>query len=45
MNTKLTFKERARLGMSELSKQQPVTLEFAIQQAKNVSHQSKSNKK
>ena len=43
MNTQLSFEERAKLGMSELSKQEPVTLEFAIQQAKNVSLQSKTD--
>tara|TARA_R110000868_G_scaffold29601_7_gene110151 strand:+ start:1670 stop:1807 length:138 start_codon:yes stop_codon:yes gene_type:complete len=45
MNTQLTFKQRARLGMEQLSKQPPVTLEFAIQQAKNVSLQSKRSGK
>ena len=44
MNTKLTFKERARLGVEQLAKQQPVTLELAIQQAKNISLQSKRRK-
>tara|TARA_R110000868_G_scaffold76573_5_gene220156 strand:- start:3076 stop:3288 length:213 start_codon:yes stop_codon:yes gene_type:complete len=44
MNTQLTFEERAKLGMSELSKQPPVTLEFAIQQAKKLSLQSKRRK-
>ena len=44
MNTKLTFKERARLGVEQQAKQQPVTLELAIQQAKNISLQSKRRK-
>ena len=31
---KMSFKERSKLGMKELSKQPPVTLEMARKQAK-----------
>jgi hypothetical protein len=46
MKSELSFQERAKLGMEQLSKQQPVTLEKARKQAQNLKTQSKSvNKK
>ncbi|MGE6356181.1 hypothetical protein ACQKCJ_20110 [Flavobacterium sp. NPDC079362] len=40
MNCKLTFKERAELGMEILAKQRPVTLEQARAQAKRLKEAS-----
>lgn len=45
MNCKLTFKERAEIGMKMLAKQQPVTLEEARAQAERLSQASKSKEK
>lgn len=40
MNYKMSFKERAELGMKILAKQKPVTLEQARAQAKRLSENS-----
>jgi hypothetical protein len=45
MNYKLTFKERAEIGMKMLAKQKPVTLEQARAQAKWLSELSASKEK
>ena len=45
MDTTISFKERAKLGLKELSKQMPVTLESAIEQAKNIASNSTSTHK
>lgn len=45
MNCKMSFKERAELGMKILAKQPPVTLEQARAQAKWLSESSKSKDK
>ncbi|MDX6187890.1 hypothetical protein SGQ83_00880 [Flavobacterium sp. Fl-318] len=45
MNCKLTFKERAKIGMEILAKQKPVTLEQARAQAKRLSESSTSKEK
>jgi len=45
MNYKISFKERAKLGMEILSKQSPVTLEKARAQAERLSQASKSKEK
>lgn len=45
MNCKLTFKERAELGMEILAKQGPVTLEQARAQAKWLKEASTSKEK
>jgi hypothetical protein len=45
MNCKLTFKERAEIGMKMLAKQKPVTLEQARAQAKWLSEVSISKEK
>ncbi len=45
MNFTISFKERARLGLEQLSKQLPVTLEMARNQAQRFKTQSKSEHK
>jgi hypothetical protein len=45
MNYKISFQERAKLGMEMLSKQLPVTLEEAKAQALRLKQASKSNVK
>ncbi|MFZ0599631.1 MAG: hypothetical protein WAM46_21765 [Flavobacterium sp.] len=45
MSYKISFQERARLGMEILSKQSPVTLEKARAQAERLSQASKSKEK
>lgn len=45
MNYKISFQERAKLGMEMLSKQLPVTLEEARAQAERLSQASKSKVK
>ena len=46
MKSELSFKERAKLAMELLSKQQPVTLEEARQQVEWLKEQSRlKNKK
>ncbi|MEL1254435.1 hypothetical protein AAEO57_11655 [Flavobacterium sp. DGU38] len=45
MNCKLTFKERAKLSMEQISKQKGVTLEQARAQAKWISEVSTSKVK
>ncbi|MVO09119.1 hypothetical protein GOQ30_08090 [Flavobacterium sp. TP390] len=45
MNYKISFQERAKLGMEILSKQSPITLEEARAQAKRLSQASKSKVK
>lgn len=45
MNYKISFQERARLGMEQLAKQKGVTLEQARAQAKRLSEASKSKVK
>lgn len=45
MNYKISFQERAKLGMEILSKQSPVTLEKARAQAERLSEVSKSKVK
>ncbi|MET3030759.1 hypothetical protein [Flavobacterium johnsoniae] len=45
MNYKISFKERAKLGMEILSKQSPVTLEKARAQVERLSQASKSKVK
>ncbi len=42
MKSELSFQERAKLGMEQLSKQPPITLAMARQQAQNLKSQSKS---
>ncbi len=45
MNYKISFKERAKLSMEQISKQSPVTLEKARAQAERLSQASKSKEK
>lgn len=45
MNYKISFQERAKLGMEMLSKQKPVTLEEARAQAEWLKQASKSKEK
>ncbi|MDX8576896.1 MULTISPECIES: hypothetical protein [Elizabethkingia] len=45
MNYKISFQERARLGMEMLSKKSPVTLAKARAQAKRLSQASQSKVK
>ncbi|PIF30653.1 hypothetical protein CLU81_1095 [Flavobacterium sp. 9] len=45
MNYKISFQERAKIGMEILSKQSPVTLEKARAQAQRLSQASKSKAK
>lgn len=45
MNYVMSFQERAKLGTEKLSKQSPVTLEKARQQAQYIKAQSSSDKK
>ena len=45
MNYELSFQERARLGMEILSRQLPVTLKMAREQAERIRTQSKSEVK
>lgn len=45
MNYKISFQERAKLGMEMLSKRSPVTLEEARAQAKRLKQASKSKVK
>lgn len=45
MNYKLTFQERAKIGMEKLAKQEPVTLEEARAQAKWLKELSTSKEK
>ncbi|MFN3999976.1 hypothetical protein [Algoriphagus sp.] len=42
MKSELSFYERAKLGMEQLSKQPPVTLAMARQQVQNLKTQSRS---
>ena len=44
MNYKISFQERAKLSMEQLSKQSPVTLEEARAQAKWLKEMSASKK-
>jgi hypothetical protein len=41
-NSRMTFQERAKLGMEELTKQLPITLEKAIKQLQILKEQSAS---
>jgi len=41
----MSFQERAKLGLEQLSKQSPVTLEMARLQAQKLKSQSKSESK
>jgi len=45
MNYKISFQERAKIGMEILSKQGPVTIEKARAQAERLSRASKSKEK
>jgi hypothetical protein len=45
MNYKISFQERAKLSMEQISKQPPVTLEEARAQAKWLSELSTSKEK
>ena len=45
MNYKISFQERAKLGMEMLSKRSPVSLEKARAQAKWLSENSASSEK
>lgn len=45
MNYKMSFQERAKLSMEQLSKQSPVTLEEARAQAEWLKKVSKSKEK
>lgn len=45
MNCKISFEERAKIGMEMLAKQKPVTLEEARAQAKWLSEMSTSKEK
>ncbi|MBC8884278.1 hypothetical protein H9X57_15510 [Flavobacterium piscinae] len=45
MNYKISFQERARLGMEMLSKKSPITLEEARAQAKRLNQASQSKVK
>ena len=42
MNSTMSFQERAKLGMEQLSKQSPVTLMMARRQAQQLKTQSTS---
>jgi len=45
MNYKLSFQERAKISMEQLSKQKPVTLEEARAQAEHLRKASQSKEK
>ena len=45
MTYKISFQERAKLGMELLSKQSPTTLKKARQQAQKLREMTKSNNK
>lgn len=45
MNYTISFQERAKLGLEELSNQSPVTLAMAIKQVQKLKAQSKSENK
>ena len=45
MNYIIPFQERAKLSLEQLSKQSPVTLEMARNQAQKLKAQSKSENK
>jgi hypothetical protein len=45
MNNTISFQERAKLALELLSKQSPVTLTMARNQALRLKNQSKSEKK
>ena len=45
MNYTMSFKERAKLGLEQLSKQSPVTLKMAKQQAQQLKAKSTSRVK
>lgn len=45
MNYTMSFQERAKLGLEQLSKQSPVTLKMAKQQALRLKTQSTSKVK
>lgn len=45
MNYKISFQERAKLGMELLSKRQPVTLKQAREQAQRIKRQSTTKNK
>lgn len=45
MNFTISFQERAKLGLEQLSKQSPVTLEMARLQAQKLKSQSMSENK
>jgi Fe-S cluster assembly ATPase SufC len=45
MNYKLSFQERAKLGMEQLAKQKPVTIEEARAQAERLRKASQSKDK
>ena len=45
MNYKMSFQERAKLGMEQLSKQSQITLEMARNQVQKLKTQSKSENK
>ncbi len=45
MNFTISFQERAKLGLEQLSKQSPVTLEMARLQAQKLKSQSTSGNK
>ncbi len=45
MNYTISFQERAKLGLEQLSKQSPVTLAMARSQAQKLKTQSKSGNK
>lgn len=45
MDHKMSFEERAKIGMEQLAKQKGVTIEQARAQAKRLSEASKSSKR
>ena len=45
MNYNISFEERAKLAMENLSKQSPVTLEKALKQVKWLKEMSQTNQK
>ncbi len=45
MNYNISFKERAKLAMENLSKQSPVSYEKAIQQVQRLKEMSQTNQK
>ena len=45
MNYKISFQERAKLALENLSKQSPVTLEKALEQVKRLKEQSQTEVK